>query len=314
MSRAEHRPTLRRSTARRGRSKILRKLAEPPALPAKADGPTVEIPSSIDHSCNTDVTAALNDVFTSATDNSTIRFQQGGCYRVDGSLMLTIDSHHRLDIEGNGATIRTGTVGERMRKDIIITASDDIIVRDLVIVGSNEKAGATAEAYNPDLAFQHAFALEGVRRLLLEHVGASRLHGDFVRIGGDMGTPSSDVTVATSNFDGSGRQGISITNAERVLIVDNHITNVARSLFDLEPNGKPDVVRAIRITGNHTGPATNFWVADKGAGATVGAIEIDGNTMEQATGGLVFAFPPPNSRRGPWLVRGNQLIASNAVT
>jgi hypothetical protein len=269
------------------------------------------VPASIDTTCNTDATAALNDVLLRAPDNSTISFQSGGCYRVDGT--LTITNRHRLDIEGKGATLRAGTVGERGRKGIVVAASDDIIVRDLTVVGSNDRAGATPEAYDPALAFQHAFAIDGVHRVLLEHVAAQRMHGDFVRIGGNTGSPSFDVTVATSHFDGSGRQGIAITDAERVLVVDNDIANVARSMFDLEANAPTNVIRDVRITANRTGAATNFWIADKGAGGNVGAIEVDGNTMEQATGGLVFALAPRTARRGPWILRGNQLIARNDV-
>lgn len=286
-------------------------VAAAPTLPTKPDGPTVDVPASIDHSCNSDVTAALGDFLNAAHDNSTIKFQQAGCYRVDGT--LTLDTRHRLDIEGNGSTLRATTVGDRGRKGLVISSSDDIIVRDLIITGSNDRAGATPEAYDATLAFQHAFALDGDHRVLLEHVGAGRMHGDFVRIGGVLTSPSNDITVATSTFDGSGRQGIAIVDAQRVLIVDNDITNVARSMFDIEPNSPNNMVRDVRITGNRTGPATNFWIADKGAGGDVGAIEIDGNTMQQATGGLVFAFAPSVARRGPWIVRGNQLIASNAV-
>jgi hypothetical protein len=257
------------------------------------------------------VTTALQDLLGATTDNSTIRFQHGGCYRVDGT--LTVQNRHRLDIEGNGATLQTGTVGDRNRRQLLVTESDDITVRELGLIGSNDRAGATADAYNPALAFQHGFALAGVHRVLLEHVSASRLHGDFVYIGGKAGTRSTDVTVAYSQFDGSGRQGISVTDADRVLIAGNDIANVARSLFDIETNTDSDEVRDVRITGNRTGAAVNFWLANKGAGDNIGPIEIDANTMLQPTGGLLFAFGHADAARGPYLVRDNHLIANDAV-
>jgi hypothetical protein len=287
-------------------------LAAPPRRPAKPDGPTVEVPSTIDRSCKTDVTSALNDVLSVAKDNSTLVFPRSGCFRVDGT--LTLDDHHRFAIEGNGATLKAGTVGNQSRSHFLVSASEDIAVRDLVVVGSNDKAGATPAAYDPDLAFQHGFQLSGVHRVLLEHVAASRLHGDFVYVGGHKRVMSTDVTVATSTFDGSGRQGISITNADRVLIVDNDIANVARSLIDLEPNKRNHEARDVRISGNRTGAATNFWLANKGAGNNIGRVEIDDNTMQRATGGLFFAFAKAAPGRGPWLVRGNRFIANNAVT
>jgi hypothetical protein len=218
-----------------------------------------------------------------------------------------------LDIDGSGATLRAGSVGDRSRKQLEVTSSEDITVRDLIVVGSNERAGATTDAYDPDLAFQHAFALTGVHRVLLERVAASKLHGDFVYIGRVRGSSTNDVTVARSSFDGSGRQGIAVTQGSRVLIVDNDITNVARSMFDLEPNNPNDEIRDVRISGNRTGAAKNFWLANKGAGENIGPVEIDGNTMNEATGGLLFAFGKADPGRGPWNVRDNQLIANDAV-
>ncbi|MEY2454751.1 MAG: hypothetical protein QOD92_4325 [Acidimicrobiaceae bacterium] len=282
-------------------------VAAAPAPPASPDGPTAEVPSTIDHTCGGDVTSELQSLFDGAKDNSTITFPSGGCYRVDDT--LTIDGHHRLQIEGNGATLRAGTPGDRNRRHLIISNSDDITVRGLTVIGSNDKPGV----YDEKLAFQHAFALNGVHRALLDKVSASRLHGDFVYIGGKVGSPSSDVTVTSSTFDGSGRQGIAVTAADRVLISGNDIANVARSMFDIEPNSPDDEVRDVRITGNRTGKAVNFWLANKGAGDNVGPIELDGNTMTEATGGLIFAFGKANSARGPYAVRDNQLIASDAV-
>jgi hypothetical protein len=139
------------------------------------------------------------------------------------------------------------------------------------------------------------------------------LHGDFVYVGADKGDDSTDVTVRNSKLDGSGRQGISIVAGQRVLIADNSISGVARSMFDIEPNSANATVRDVRITGNHTGAAVNFWLADKGSSSNIGSIEIDNNTMDAPTGGLVLASGPPTGLRGPWLFHDNQLIANDAV-
>jgi Right handed beta helix region len=286
-------------------------IAAGPSVPNAPDGPTVNVPDSIDHSCGSDVTDAINGFLGSAGDNTTIRFASQGCYRVDGT--LTLDGHHRIDIEGNGALIKATTVGDRSRRDLTVSESDDIIIRDLNVIGSNNQAGTTAGAYDPDLAFQHAFTISGAHRVLLERVTAKQLHGDFVYLGGGGNTPSTDVTIANSTFEGSGRQGISVTDANRVLIIDNHIGDVPRSMFDLEPNDDSGEARNVRITGNHTGAATNFWLADKGAGNQIGPVEIDGNTMDDSTGGLIFAFGHTGGFRGPWNVRDNQFIASDRV-
>jgi hypothetical protein len=248
--------------------------AQAPADPATPSGPTTDVPDSIAHDCSTDVTSSLNSLLAGLNDNSTIRFAPNGCYRIDDT--LTLSGKHTILIDGQGAQLKAGTLGDQNRRHFTISASSDITIRNVTVVGSNDKAGATAEAYDPKLAFQHAFNLTSVKRVLLDTV-------------------------------------ISIVAGQRVLIADNSLTGVARSMFDIELNNASSTVRDVRITGNHTGPAVNFWLANKGAGSDIGAIEIDHNTMEAPTGGLVFAFGPETGLRGPWLFHDNQFIANDAV-
>lgn len=257
------------------------------------------------------MTSSLNSLLAGLNDNSTIRFAPNGCYRIDDT--LTLSGKHTILIDGQGAQLKAGTLGDQNRRHFTISASSDITIRNVTVVGSNDKAGATAEAYDPKLAFQHAFNLTSVKRVLLDTVSGTKLHGDFVYVGSSKAGDTTDVTVRHSKFDGSGRQGISIVAGQRVLIADNSLTGVARSMFDIELNNASSTVRDVRITGNHTGPAVNFWLANKGAGSDIGAIEIDHNTMEAPTGGLVFAFGPETGLRGPWLFHDNQFIANDAV-
>ncbi len=281
-------------------------------LPLLPTGRATVVPASIASNCSVDVSAALQSWIDTTPDNATLSFAPHACYRVDGTLMF--ENRDRLRIEGNGATLRAFTVGNRTRAQVRIRTSRNITVQDLVVRGANPHAGATANAYVATLEAQHAFDLQGVTGVLLSHVQAYDLYGDFVYIGARRDQPSGDVTVSHSTFDRSGRQGISVTAGVNVAIADNSISGVARSLFDLEANTKSTKIRHILILRNITGAARNFWLANKGKDANIGDIRFVGNRMSQATGGLVFVYSTGDAARGPFVFEGNQLIANDAVS
>jgi Right handed beta helix region len=281
-------------------------------------GKTYPAPRSIASDCSADVTAALTKWITSVPDNSTLRLGERACYRVDGS--FTIANRETLLVDGNGATIKATTKGSRIRVHIGIADSENIIVRNLTVRGANPRAGATPDAYDPELEAQHGFSLGSVRHVLLDKVQAYDVYGDFVYVsstgrGPNRDQPSDNVAVVRSRFARNGRQGIAITNGRNVTVENNDISDVARSLFDLEPNVERNSVRAVRIEGNTTGAAVNFWIAAKGAGNQMGDIVVRGNTMRAPTGGLVFVFGGDRGgARGPFTFEGNKLRITGAVT
>jgi hypothetical protein len=280
-------------------------------------GKTYPAPRSIASDCSSDVTVALTKWITSVPDNSTLRLGERACYRVDGS--FTIANREALLVDGNGATIKATTKGSRVRYHVGIADSENIIIRDLIVRGANPRAGATRAAYDPELEAQHGFSLGGVRHVLLDNVQAYDVYGDFVYVSGGRGPnrarPSDNVAVVRSRFARSGRQGIAVTNGRNVTVENNDISDVARSLFDLEPNVERNTVRAVRIEGNTTGAAVNFWIAAKGAGNQMGDVVVRGNTMRAPTGGLVFVFGGEQQEaRGPFTFEGNKLRITGAVT
>jgi Right handed beta helix region len=280
-------------------------------------GKTYPVPPSIASDCSSDVSSTLAKWIASVPDNSTLMLGHGACYRVEGS--LTIANRRTLLLDGNGATLKATTKGSRTRVHVGIADSENIIVRNLAVQGANPHAGAKPSAYDPKLESQHGFNLGGVRHVLLDGVQASDLYGDFVYIsssghGRNRGQPSEHVAVVRSRFSRSGRQGVAITSARDVTIRGNVISDVARSMFDLEPNTERNIVRAIRIEQNITGAAVNFWIASKGAGSQIGDIAARGNTMRAATGGLVFVFGGRGAARGPFAFDGNRLRVTGAVT
>ena len=275
------------------------------------------MPASVASDCSGDVTPALSKWISSVPDNSTLMLGKDACYQVEGSLAIT--NRRSLLFEGNGATLRATTKGTRTRIHFGIDNSENIIVRNLIVKGANPRAGATRAAYEEELEAQHGFNLGGVRHVLLDGVQASDVYGDFVYIsssgqGPTRGQPSEHVAVVRSRFTRSGRQGVAITSARDVTIRGNVISDVARSMFDLEPNTERNAVRDIRIEQNTTGAAVNFWIASKGAGSQIGDIVVRRNTMRSPTGGLVFVFGGRGGARGPFVFEANRLQVTGAVT
>jgi hypothetical protein len=281
-------------------------------------GPTVNVPASITADCSADVTGQLRTFVASVSDGSTISFPAHACYRIDGTVVLA----HRanLAIDGNGATLKATVPGNgdrlavRGRSQLSITGSTNVTVRNLVVRGANPRAGTSLDAYQPRYEAQHAFNLINDDGVLLDRVQAYDTYGDFVYVGGPPGKPSHNVIVARSQFARSGRQGISITNADGVLITGNHVDDVARSFIDLEPNIPSAEARDVQIVDNTTGAIRNYWLANKGVGSNIGDITATGNVMSGASGGLVIAFGPKRGVRGPYTFTGNRFLTTGLVT
>ncbi len=272
---------------------------------------THAVPASITHDCSSDVAAELSSWIESVPDDSVLTFSPGGCYRVDETLVLK--NRHNLVIDGKGATLRPMTTGDRTRQELVLRGGNSLTIRNLTVRGANPTAGAIEGAYHRNLEAQHAFQVSGATDVLIENVQAYDVYGDFVYVGPDGDQPSRNVTITHSKFERSGRQGISITDAESVTISANTIGGVAMCLFDIEPNYASQVARSIRIVGNVTGSAHNFWLADKGAHTNIGDIQISGNRMTASTGGLIFVYASGGPFRGPFLIEDNQFIAGDRV-
>lgn len=281
-------------------------------LPAPGKVPKGGPPARLARDCSVDTSVALQAWIDSKPDQSVLPFPAHACYRIDKTLYVR--NRHGLTFEGNGVVLKAVSLGDRTRGQLVFDGGNNITVRNVVIRGANPTAGADRGAYHADFEAQHAFQISGAANMLLDHVQAYDLYGDFVYIGpGKNNVPSRNVRVIDSHFERSGRQGISVTHAVNVTIRGNEISEVARSMFDIEPNDPRQQARSIRIIGNVTGRAGNFWLADKGDDASIGDILISGNRMTAPTGGLIFVFAAGGAYRGPFVIENNEFIANDRV-
>ncbi len=299
--------------AGKNRAKARAKSARP-----DGGGRTVDAPKSIPSDCSVDATADLQSWFDGLDDHVIAALPSGACYRIEKTLVLA--DRRNLVVEGNGTTLKATTVGgggrlqKRGRSQLSISHSQNVTVRDLTVHGANPHGGANSDAYEPTLEAQHAFSLLADDNVTLDDVHGSDVYGDFVYIGGALETPSRHITVKNSTFERSGRQGISVTNGEDVLIASNKISGVGRSMFDLEPNVRGAEARRIRIENNTTGAALNYWIADKGVGINIGDVTVSNNVMKSPTGALVIVVGPKFGKRGPFTFTDNVLATSGAVS
>jgi parallel beta helix pectate lyase-like protein len=290
---------------------------------ALSTGPVVEIPDSVRGDCSVDVSTALNQWLASVPDNSTARLGTRRCYLISAPVIVA--GRTRLALDGNGATLqstpprvevtREGRRAERGRVTLKIQSSHDIVVHDLTVRGSLVSPNpGQLPTYEKRFEAEHGIAVLSASNVRIAHVTVQNVRGDFVYIGAR--TDASDgVTVVDSTLENSGRQGISITDATNVLVQGNLIGSIGRSLFDLEPNSRRNVVRNIRLVANITGRARNFWLADKAPRAmNVGDVTISGNVMRERTGALLFVFGAGPGTRGPFTISGNTFLVANAVS
>ncbi len=275
------------------------------AAPSSAVGelPVARVPSDIAKDCSRDVTVQLNQWIGSVSDGSELQFARRGCYRVDGTILISDRS--RLVIDGRGSTFKAVAKGGPNRKHFHLVDDRDITLRNLTVRGVNPDAGASADAYVPEFEQQHAFELRGTQGATLERVRAFDVHGDFVYIGNTENGPSRDTRVVRSVFERSGRQGIAVTDGEGIVIEGNRIGEVPQAIFDLEPNIDTAGARRVRIADNTTGDA-QFWFSSEGVGYNIGDVTITDNEMDVATRTLLRMLGPAGGYRGPLTIIGNE--------
>jgi hypothetical protein len=286
--------------------------------PAEAPGPsrlTHVVPASIDATGTNDVTVALNSFFTSVPDGSTITFPKGATYRVEGTLLFT--NRYDLTLNGQGATILARTDGSavipppslshrwpRGRRHILFVGGSGVVVRNISVVGPNPFAGTSEAAYVASLEAQHAFEFAGVNGVLVDSVRATDIYGDFVYLGPNGSSWSSNVTVTNSHFDRNGRQGIAITGARHVLVANNYVGNVRRTSVDIEPNTAAGGAQQIVIRGNTFGPTRLNLLSSVGAAGLVDNITVDSNILIGHALKIAVA-PPAGSRRSRFRILSN---------
>jgi hypothetical protein len=241
------------------------------------------VPTTIPTDCSRDVTAELQAVIDATPDESTIEFPAGACYQVDGTLEVV--QRHGLTIHGNGATFRAMTDGTefvrpkrvRTRNMWTFGGDDRISVDHVVVRGANPHAGLDERGYRAAFEAQHAYLVQNTTTMLMDHVEAYDVYGDFVAVG-----PGTDgLTVQNSTFARNGRQGWSITGSN-IVFQHNSISDTRRATIDMEPSLPSWSAHHITIRDNEVGPGRLLFFASGGASnSTMDDINIIDNHLRR---------------------------------
>lgn len=240
----------------------------PPERTAGGEGPVVAITAPTD---GTDATQAIIEQVAAAANGSTLRFEAGARYRIDGTLRF--ENRRGLTFDGNGAVFYTNVDGDATRQHWRFEGGSDITVHSMVVRGPAKDAGVDGSW---DSAFEHQAGIHvrDVEGFTLYDVRVRRVHGDGLFLGAAQPRPSystwtRDVRVRDYSFNHIGRQGIAIIAARDVLIENGYIGDTHLNVLDLEPNKKGDGYHHITFRNNTIGPAgTKFLTVGGHEGAS----------------------------------------------
>jgi hypothetical protein len=261
------------------------------------------VPASIPADCSRDVSADVNAWIAGAADGQTLTFAPGGCYRVDRPLRVA--GHSDLVIDGNGSTFRNFTDGRelppsdaRARGMWYFSNGTNVTIRDTIVVGANPHAGVGDQAYVRALEAQTAYTVGAIKGMLLDHVQAYDVYGDFVFVG----PAANGVRVQNSTFARNGRQGWTI-NGQNIVFDHNSISDTRRATVDLEPSSASFVTRHVTISNNLVGRGRLKFVANAGQPGPTDDVNIVGNRLVGKT--LTIFVNPKKGYRTNYRIVGN---------
>lgn len=270
------------------------------------DFPAVPVPAGIDQNCSVDVTQSLNAWIASVPDKSTLTLGADACYRVDYTLNVT--DRHDLTIDGAGASIEARTTFPRApkvtRPMINVLGGSNITVRDLTLKGTNP-----IPRYDREREWFPGLRFEGVDGGLVTEVTAQGLWGDFVYLGEDgrgQGPEphTSDVTITRSSSTTVGRNQITCTACEDIVVTENTFTGTGYQVFDIEVQAAGWHASNVAFTNNTIGGRVPLSVlVNAGIGEYVRDITFAGNTMVST----------PTSCESPIFVLDTEAQKSNFV-
>lgn len=230
----------------------------PPAVAASSSTPPetvreVKVPSGIDATGATDVSAALNGFLRRVPDRSTVIFKAGTTYKLGTAIRLS--GRHDLQLLGNGATLRmAGCDVEDSAFLLDGTPSTRIAIRNFRMIGDNRGAGTPA-AYIGGCESSMGVAIYGARDIIVSNVTISSVHGECVYIdagGNPRGTTpwAERITFRDSTCRLNGRMGVAFVAANQVIVTRVTFDDIAISVFDIEPTRPDGGATYISLTDN----------------------------------------------------------------
>ena len=126
------------------------------------------VPASIDATCATNASPALNAWIAAQPNGSTLVFPAGSCYQLGGDAGLNLAGRTGLTLVGTGSTLQLRTSGAtNFSSAFFLQSSTRIVIRGFAVDGGNTATGTTAAG---SAVNEHLNAAVDPRRLLLHRV------------------------------------------------------------------------------------------------------------------------------------------------
>ena len=234
----------------------------------------------------TDNTIAFQNIL--AGGNRTIRVPAGDYV----THKVSLQSGTVLILE-RGVTIRDA--GRLALNERLINIRDIHAVR---IVGFGARIVSNRPVYDTGEQ-RHGVYIFGSARVVVDGLESSSHGGDGFYIGGPSGNPSTDIVLKRCSSRDNRRQGLSITSARRVRVVDCSFSETVGTApqygIDLEPNHRADVLDRIflvrPLTHSNTGGGIMIWLRQLDATSEPVAISVlDHNSYRESP--IFFKMQP----------------------
>ncbi len=291
------------------------------------------MPASINATCATDVSTALNAWIAKQPNGSTLVFPSGSCYRLGGDTGVNLADRSNLTLEGTGSTLQVYTSGaSNFSSAFFLQNSTHVTVRGFAVDGGNTATGTTGAAAAINEHKNGALIRSGCSFIEFDHVSLDRIFGFGILVSADGGGVwPSDVSIHDSVIRG-GEMGVGIVAGRRIQLVRNAINDSVYIAIDLEPDssqsnggGFQDVlISSNDVTRYSWGQnLTSWFVAANPQDAVLGTAVMDrltitGNRVHQgaatANNGNADGLGGLGIRADKTNVKTNVVISDNTTT
>ncbi len=263
----------------------------PSASPSPSPSPVgVTVPASIDATCATNASPALNAWIAAQQNGSTLIFPAGSCYQLGGDAGLNLTGRTGLSLIGTGSTLQLRTSGAtNFSSAFFLQNSTHILVRGFAVDGGNPATGTTAAGSAVNEHMNAAVIRAGCSFIEFDHVTWDRLRGFGPLLSADGGTTwPTNISIHDSVIRG-GEMGIGIVAARNVQIVHNAINDSVDSAIDLEPDSSQSAgggFQNVLISNNDVTnygwgqTLTSWFVAANPQDAVLATATMDGLTID----------------------------------
>jgi hypothetical protein len=209
----------------------------PTTAPPPPTAGTITVPASINATCATNVSPAINSWIAAQPNGSTLTFPAGSCYLIGGDMGINLKNRSGLTLDGTGSTLRLRTSGVGTDSSaFFMQNSTHITIRGFAVDGDNPATGTTSAWNYVDEHIGAAMIYTGSKFIEFDRVSWDRLRGFGILISSNEGTVwPEDIYIHDSTIRGA-ECGLCVIAGRRITFSRNNVVDTMGSAVDLEPD------------------------------------------------------------------------------